>query len=569
MGAKFIFVTGGVVSSLGKGLASASIGCLLESRGFKVTLLKFDPYLNVDPGTMSPFQHGEVFVTDDGAETDLDLGHYERFTHARMLRDNNCTAGRIYETIITKERRGDYLGKTVQVIPHVTNEIKAAIKKVARDVDFVIVEVGGTVGDIESLPFLEAIRQMRQELGRGNVVFVHLTLVPYIHASSELKTKPTQHSVKELREIGIQPDILLCRTEHFLSKDLKAKIALFCSVQEEAVITAKDVNNIYEVPLVLAGEGLDTQILRCLNLEAPERNMQPWVELVERLANPAGEVTIGMVGKYVEYADSYKSLNEALCHGGIAHRLKVHQHWVEAEDLERPNFEEQLKGLDAILVPGGFGKRGILGMLKAIEYARTRKVPYFGICLGMQCAVIEFARNVCGLKDADSTEFDPATPHRVIYKLRELRGIDELGGTMRLGAWAARLKPGSFAHQAYGTLEISERHRHRYEFNREFEATLVAKGLELTGTTPDGTYVEIVEIRDHPWFLGCQFHPEFKSRPLEPHPLFRAFVGAAYEFRKRRLALQGEAMAKSVSGGKEFSRENIARGVIVGKEATA
>jgi CTP synthase len=457
----------------------------------------------------------------------------------------------------------------VQVIPHVTNEIKAAIKKVARDVDFVIVEVGGTVGDIESLPFLEAIRQMRQELGRGNVVFVHLTLVPYIHASSELKTKPTQHSVKELREIGIQPDILLCRTEHFLSKDLKAKIALFCSVQEEAVITAKDVNNIYEVPLVLAGEGLDTQILRCLNLEAPERNMQPWVELVERLANPAGEVTIGMVGKYVEYADSYKSLNEALCHGGIAHRLKVHQHWVEAEDLERPNFEEQLKGLDAILVPGGFGKRGILGMLKAIEYARTRKVPYFGICLGMQCAVIEFARNVCGLKDADSTEFDPATPHRVIYKLRELRGIDELGGTMRLGAWAARLKPGSFAHQAYGTLEISERHRHRYEFNREFEATLVAKGLELTGTTPDGTYVEIVEIRDHPWFLGCQFHPEFKSRPLEPHPLFRAFVGAAYEFRKRRLALQGEAMAKSVSGGKEFSRENIARGVIVGKEATA
>jgi CTP synthase len=569
MGAKFIFVTGGVVSSLGKGLASASIGCLLESRGFKVTLLKFDPYLNVDPGTMSPFQHGEVFVTDDGAETDLDLGHYERFTHARMLRDNNCTAGRIYETIITKERRGDYLGKTVQVIPHVTNEIKAAIKKVARDVDFVIVEVGGTVGDIESLPFLEAIRQMRQELGRGNVVFVHLTLVPYIHASSELKTKPTQHSVKELREIGIQPDILLCRTEHILSKDLKAKIALFCSVQEEAVITAKDVNNIYEVPLVLAGEGLDTQILRCLNLEAPERNMQPWVELVERLANPAGEVTIGMVGKYVEYADSYKSLNEALCHGGIAHRLKVHQHWVEAEDLERPNFEEQLKGLDAILVPGGFGKRGILGMLKAIEYARTRKVPYFGICLGMQCAVIEFARNVCGLKDADSTEFDPATPHRVIYKLRELRGIDELGGTMRLGAWAARLKPGSFAHQAYGTLEISERHRHRYEFNREFEATLVAKGLELTGTTPDGTYVEIVEIRDHPWFLGCQFHPEFKSRPLEPHPLFRAFVGAAYEFKKRRLALQGEAMAKSVSGGQEFSRENIARGVPVGKEATA
>jgi CTP synthase len=542
MGAKYIFVTGGVVSSLGKGLASASIGCLLEARGLKVSMLKFDPYLNVDPGTMSPFQHGEVFVTDDGAETDLDLGHYERFTHARMLRDSNCTAGRIYETIITKERRGDYLGKTVQVIPHVTNEIKAAIRKISRDVDVAIVEVGGTVGDIESLPFLEAIRQMRQEQGRANVVFVHLTLVPFIGTSGELKTKPTQHSVKELREIGIQPDILLCRTDRFLAPEIKAKIALFCSVPEEAVITAKDVENIYEVPLVLASEGLDTQILRCLQLPTGERNMRPWSELVERLHHPADEVSIGIVGKYVGFQDSYKSLNEALAHGGIAHNLKVNLIWVEAEGLEGERRDEQLQGLDGILVPGGFGKRGIPGMLRGIEFARTRKVPYFGICLGMQCAVIEYARNVCGLAGADSSEFDPATPHRVIYKLRELRGVDELGGTMRLGAWTARLKPGSFANQAYGALEISERHRHRYEFNRDYEEVLVAHGLDITGVTPDGTYVEIVEIRDHPWFLACQFHPEFKSRPLEPHPLFRAFIGAAYAYRQERLG-SGEATA--------------------------
>jgi len=536
MGAKYIFVTGGVVSSLGKGIASASIGALLEARGLKVSLLKFDPYLNVDPGTMSPFQHGEVFVTDDGAETDLDLGHYERFTHARMRRDNNCTAGRIYETIITKERRGDYLGKTVQVIPHVTNEIKAAIRKVATDVDVVIVEVGGTVGDIESLPFLEAIRQMRQEQGRANAVFVHLTLVPFIGASGELKTKPTQHSVRELREIGIQPDILLCRTDRFLSPDLKAKIALFCSVPEEAVITAKDVESIYEVPLVLAREGLDAQILRCLQLPIGERNMQAWTELVERIHHPAGEVHIGIVGKYVGFQDSYKSLNEALAHGGIAHRVKVNLIWVEAEGLEGDGWEEQLRDLDAILVPGGFGKRGIPGMLRGIEYARTRKVPYFGICLGMQCAVIEFARNVCGLARADSSEFDPSTPHRVIYKLRELRGIDDLGGTMRLGAWPCQLKQGSFALAAYGSQEISERHRHRYEFNREYEEVLVAHGLDITGVTPDGTYVEIVEIRDHPWFLGCQFHPEFKSRPLEPHPLFRAFIEAALRHRQQRRA---------------------------------
>jgi CTP synthase len=564
MGAKYIFVTGGVVSSLGKGLASASIGCLLEGRGLKVSFLKLDPYLNVDPGTMSPFQHGEVFVTDDGAETDLDLGHYERFSHVRTRRDNNCTAGRIYEIIITKERRGDYLGKTVQVIPHVTNEIKAAIKKVANDVDVVIVEVGGTVGDIESLPFLEAIRQMRQELGRENVVFVHLTLVPFIQTSREQKTKPTQHSVKELREIGIQPDILLCRTDRFLSAEIKAKIALFCSVPEDAVITAKDVDDIYEVPLILGGEGLDSQILRCLNLKTGERNLQPWIELVDRIRHPQDEVTIGIVGKYVGYEDSYKSLNEALVHGSIAHHLKLNKVWVDAEGLEGENWEEQLQELDGILVPGGFGKRGILGMLRGIQFARQRKVPYFGICLGMQCAVIEYARNVCGLTGADSSEFDPSTPHRVIYKLRELRGIDELGGTMRLGAWTARLKPGSFAHQAYGQLEISERHRHRYEFNRDYEEILVTQGLDLAGVTPDGTYVEIVEIRDHPWFLGCQFHPEFKSRPLEPHPLFKAFIGAAYQYRPTRLATFPSSFVEE--GAKVIASEAVAQGEVLAQE---
>jgi CTP synthase len=431
-------------------------------------------------------------------------------------------------------------------------------------VDVAIVEVGGTVGDIESLPFLEAIRQMRQEQGRANVVFVHLTLVPFIGASGELKTKPTQHSVKELREIGIQPDILLCRTDRFLAPEIKAKIALFCSVPEEAVITAKDVENIYEVPLVLASEGLDTQILRCLQLPTGERNMRPWSELVERLRHPADEVSIGIVGKYVGFQDSYKSLNEALAHGGIAHNLKVNLIWVEAEGLEGERWDEQLQGLDGILVPGGFGKRGIPGMLRGIEFARTRKVPYFGICLGMQCAVIEYARNVCGLAGADSSEFDPATPHRVIYKLRELRGVDELGGTMRLGAWTARLKPGSFANHAYGALEMSERHRHRYEFNREYEDVLVAHGLDLTGVTPDGTYVEIVEIRDHPWFLGCQFHPEFKSRPLEPHPLFRAFIGASYEYRRRRLG-RGEETARVRPS--ERSREAVPSGEAAMKAA--
>jgi CTP synthase len=538
MAAKYIFVTGGVVSSLGKGLAAASIGCLLESRGLKVNLMKFDPYLNVDPGTMSPFQHGEVFVTDDGAETDLDLGHYERFTHAKLLRDNNWTTGRIYEQIITKERRGDYLGKTVQVIPHVTNEIKAAMKKVAQDVDVALVEIGGTVGDIESLPFLEAIRQMRQELGRDNTIFIHVTLVPWIGAAGELKTKPTQHSVKELLSIGIQPDILLCRTDRFLSKELKGKIALFCNVEDEAVITAKDVASIYEVPLVFAREGVDTLLLRYLRMESKQPDLARWEELMHRIYNPKDEVHIGIVGKYVEYEDSYKSLKEALVHGAVAHNLKLNLTWVEAEGLESKegnrDYETQLDGFDGILVPGGFGKRGIEGMLNGIRYARENKVPYFGICLGMQTACIEFARNVCGLDEANSSEFDQATPHRIIYKLRELTGIDELGGTMRLGAWTCKLEPNSQAAKAYGTTEISERHRHRYEFNREYEAVLTGGGLRITGATPDGTYVEIVEIPDHPYFLGCQFHPEFKSKPLEPHPLFNAFVKASYDNGQKR-----------------------------------
>ncbi len=533
--AKYIFVTGGVVSSLGKGIAAASIGCLLESRGLKVTCQKFDPYLNVDPGTMSPFQHGEVFVTDDGAETDLDLGHYERFTHAKLTQSNNLTSGRIYEQIIARERRGDYLGKTVQVIPHVTNEIKAGLKRVAQDVDVVIAEIGGTVGDIESLPFLEALRQMRHEQGRGNCLFVHVTLVPWIAAAQELKTKPTQHSVKELRGIGIQPDILICRSERFISQDMKEKIALFCDVDVEAVVTARDVKSVYEVPLTFAGEGVDDIVCRLLHLNTGERNLDRWTAMVERMKNPRDEVTIGLVGKYVEYEDSYKSLKEALLHGGLAHRLKVNIHWIEAEGVHGPDWEKQLEGYDGILVPGGFGKRGIEGMINSIRFAREHKVPYFGICLGMQTMVIEYARNVCGLEGADSTEFNPGTPHRVIFKLRELKGVDELGGTMRLGSWPCKLVESSFAYRAYGTREIHERHRHRYEFNREYEDRLKAGGLRLTGETPDNTYVEICEIADHPWYLGCQFHPEFKSKPMEPHPLFKAFVGAAYEFRQRRL----------------------------------
>jgi CTP synthase len=542
MSAKYIFVTGGVVSSLGKGLAAASIGCLLEARGIKVNLMKFDPYLNVDPGTMSPFQHGEVFVTDDGAETDLDLGHYERFTHAKLTRDNNLTTGRIYEQIITKERRGDYLGKTVQVIPHVTNEIKNAMRKVAADCEVAIVEIGGTVGDIESLPFLEAIRQMRQDLGRENTCFVHVTLIPWIAAAQELKTKPTQHSVKEMLSIGIQPDILLCRSDRAVPREMRNKIALFCNVEEAAVIAARDVPSIYEVPLTFAAEGVDTLALKYLRIESKAPDLSKWQDIVYRAYNPKDEVSIAIVGKYVEYEDSYKSLKEALVHGALAHNLKLRVTWLEAEGLEVPDYAAQLQGFDGILVPGGFGKRGIEGMLNAIRYARESGTPYFGICLGMQTACIEYARNVCGLKDANSGEFDPATPYRIIYKLRELTGVEEMGGTMRLGAWDCVMEPDSLAAHAYGKTEISERHRHRYEFNREYEAILTGAGLRLTGTTPDATYVEIVEIPTHPFFLGCQFHPEFKSKPLEPHPLFRDFIAASYQ---NRLAMQHEVSTSS------------------------
>jgi CTP synthase len=542
MSAKYIFVTGGVVSSLGKGLAAASIGCLLEARGLKVNLMKFDPYLNVDPGTMSPFQHGEVFVTDDGAETDLDLGHYERFTHAKLTRDNNLTTGRIYEQIITKERRGDYLGKTVQVIPHVTNEIKNAMRKVSADCDVTIVEIGGTVGDIESLPFLEAIRQMRQDLGRENTCFVHVTLIPWIAAAQELKTKPTQHSVKEMLSIGIQPDILLCRSDRAVPREMRSKIALFCNVEEPAVIAARDVSSIYEVPLNFAAEGVDTLALKYLRIDTNAPDLSKWQDIVRRAYNPKDEVSIGIVGKYVEYEDSYKSLKEALVHGALAHNLKLKVTWLEAEGLETPDYAAQLQGFDGILVPGGFGKRGIEGMLNAIRYAREEGVPYFGICLGMQTACIEYARNVCGLKGANSGEFDPATPYRIIYKLRELTGVEEMGGTMRLGAWDCVMESDSLAAQAYGKTEISERHRHRYEFNREYEAILTGGGLRLTGTTPDATYVEIVEIPTHPFFLGCQFHPEFKSKPLEPHPLFRDFIAASYQ---NRIATHQETASSS------------------------
>jgi CTP synthase len=556
---KYIFVTGGVVSSLGKGLAAASIGCLLEARGLKVNIQKLDPYINVDPGTMSPFQHGEVFVTDDGAETDLDLGHYERFTHAQLTQANNWTTGRIYLQVINKERRGDYLGKTIQVIPHITNEIKDAIKAVSDGPDVVIVEVGGTVGDIESLPFLESIRQLGNEVGRENALFIHLTLVPFIAASGELKTKPTQHSVKELREIGIQPDILLCRCDRPLPHEMKAKIALFCNVREEEVITAQDVETIYEVPLMFARQGLDEMIVKKLGVHADKRDLRRWTELVETIKNPDGAVTIGIVGKYVELEDSYKSLNEALIHGGVANRLRVHVRWVESEDLlEDPNWEDRLRDLDAILVPGGFGKRGISGMLRAINHARREQTPYFGICLGMQCATIEFARNACGLEGADSTEFDDDAVHPVIFKLRDLIGVEELGGTMRLGAYPCHLQEGSLAHRIYGTTHISERHRHRYEFNPRYEDELGGHGLVFSGKSPDGKFIEIVELPDHPWFLGCQFHPEFKSKPLDPHPLFVSFIKAAYEHRMRDEAMKrdnGAAVQAPAAEGHAWKRE--------------
>jgi len=524
---KYILVTGGVVSSLGKGLAAASIGRLLEGHGYTVALQKFDPYVNVDPGTMSPYQHGEVYVTDDGAETDLDLGHYERFTHVVTTRDHNWTTGKIYSAVIQKERRGDYLGGTVQVIPHVTNEIKDAMHLVADGVDVVIVEIGGTVGDIESLPFLEAIRQLRQDVGRENTLYIHLTLVPFIGTAGELKTKPTQHSVRDLRAIGIQPDILLCRTDRFLDRDLKRKIALFCDVAEEAVITAKDVETIYEVPLVLAAEGLDRIVLRLLALPESTSDMAHWAEMVERIKHPVRDVEIHVVGKYVGYEDSYKSLNEALYHGGFKHGVRVHIHWVEAEALEAPGWEAMLEGAHGILVPGGFGDRGTRGMMRAAEYARTRRIPYLGICYGFQWATVEFARHVAGLAQADSTECSPDAEHKVIYKLRDLLGVDDLGGTMRLGSYACRLKPGSLAQRLYGADVIHERHRHRYEFNCQYEAAITGAGLDIVGRSLDGKFVEMVELSDHPWFIAVQFHPEFKSKPNSPHPLFAGFVEAA------------------------------------------
>jgi CTP synthase len=536
---KYIFVTGGVVSSLGKGLAASSIGCLLESRGLRVALIKLDPYINVDPGTMSPFQHGEVFVTDDGAETDLDLGHYERFTHAHLSQANNWTTGRIYLSVIEKERRGDYLGKTIQVIPHITNEIKDAVRKVADNdkPDVIIVEIGGTVGDIESLPFIEAIRQMGNEEGAGNALFVHVTLVPYIAAAGELKTKPTQHSVRDLREIGIAPDVLLCRSEKPLSRDLRGKIALFCNVKESAVISAQDVDTIYDVPLAFHEQGLDDLIVSQLGLDAqaPQADLAEWRNLVATIREPSGgETSIAIVGKYVELEDSYKSLREALTHGGVANNLRVNVKWIESDELMDDDYEDRLRDFDAILVPGGFGKRGIAGMIRAIYYARKTRTPYFGICLGMQTACIEYARNVCELKDADSTEFDLETPHPVIFKLRDLVGVEELGGTMRLGAWPCRLAAGSLVQEVYGGAdEISERHRHRYEFNPEFRQRLESEGLVFSGVSPDGKFVEMIELsRDvHPWFIGCQFHPEYKSQPLNAHPLFASFVRAAYENR--------------------------------------
>ncbi len=534
---KYIFVTGGVVSSLGKGLAAASIGRLLEGHGYRIALQKLDPYINVDPGTMSPYQHGEVYVTDDGAETDLDLGHYERFTNMVATRNHNWTTGKIYLSVIQKERRGEYLGRTVQVIPHITNEIKAAIRSAAEGVDVLLVEIGGTVGDIESLPFLEAIRQFRQEVGRENAVYVHLTLVPFIASAGELKTKPTQHSVRDLRSIGIQPDVLLCRTDRPLEPDMKQKIAHFCDVDEEAVITARDVASIYEVPLTLADQGLDSLLLRRLHLPATEAQMEAWHDLVDRIRQPQDEVLIHFVGKYTEYEDCYKSINEALFHGGFRHRLRVKLKYVEAEALELEGGIEALEGAVGILVAPGFGNRGSRGMMAAAEFARTRGIPYFGICYGFQWAVVEFARSVCGLEEADSTEVTEDTPHKLIYKLRDLLGVDDLGGTMRLGSYACRLAPDSLAFRLYGEEIIHERHRHRYEFNAQYEKAIVDHGLRIVGRSLDGKFVEIVELPDHPWYLAVQFHPEFKSKPLRPHPLFAGFVEAAYKRKQADLGV--------------------------------
>jgi CTP synthase len=532
--AKFIFVTGGVLSALGKGIAAASIGRLLESHGYSITLKKFDPYLNVDPGTMNPFQHGEVYVTDDGAETDLDLGHYERFTSTQTSKAHNWTAGRIYESILKKERQGKYLGKTVQVIPHVTDEIQKAFRAAAEDNDIVIIEIGGTVGDIEGQPFLEATRQMRLSSGPGEILFIHLTLVPYMKTSGELKTKPTQHSVRELRTIGIQPDILLCRTDRFLSRELRTKISLFTNVPLDAVITAKDVENIYEIPLVFANQKLDSIILKKLELPVKKRNLTRWKRMVERMKSPKDHVTIAIVGKYAGLQDSYLSLKQALVHAATAHDLHVDIFWIEAEDIETNGAEAMLKKADGILVPGGFGHRGIEGKIQAVSYARKKQIPFFGICLGMQCATIEFARNIAQLDEANSTEFDSRTAHKLFFKWRELKGIKDLGGTMRLGQYLCQLKKGTLASRIYKKTNIFERHRHRFEFNPAYENVLQEKGLIISGKNPEHDLVEIIEIDNHPWFLGCQFHPEFKSKPLEPHPIFKSFTGASYDNRTQR-----------------------------------
>jgi CTP synthase len=528
---KFIFVTGGVVSSLGKGLASASIGALLESRGLRVTHLKMDPYINVDPGTMSPFQHGEVYVTDDGAETDLDLGHYERYVSTPMGKKNNFTTGQIYETVISKERRGDYLGGTVQVIPHITDEIKRRIQLAAEGYDLAICEVGGTVGDIEGLPFLEAIREFGWDWGKENVLYVHLTLVPYIAAGGELKTKPTQHSVKELTGLGIQPDILLCRTDRLLEKKIKAKIASFCNVDENSVITAKDVEWIYEVPLIFHQEGLDERIVEKLHMWTGAPNLKRWERVVQILKNPKETVRIAVVGKYMDLKESYKSLMEALVHGGIANEARVELNCIEAEKIEESGTKI-LDQADGILVPGGFGDRGSEGKITAARYARENRIPYFGICLGMQMAAVEFARDVCGLERANSTEFDPASPHPVIHLMETQKGVENKGATMRLGAYPCALQDDSLAAKVYGKKKISERHRHRYEFNNAYREAFAQKGMALSGLSPDGALVEIIELKDHPWFLGCQFHPEFKSRPMESHPLFKGFIKAALQNRQ-------------------------------------
>jgi len=528
--AKYIFITGGVVSSLGKGITSASIGKLLESKGFKITIQKCDPYLNVDPGTMNPFQHGEVYVIDDGTETDLDLGHYERFTSAAMGKENNITTGKVYHSVITKERRGDYLGATVQVVPHITNEIISHIKKVShgKDIDIVICEIGGTVGDIESLPFLEAIRQFKQHVGKGNAINIHVTLVPYIKAAEEVKTKPTQHSVGKLREIGIQPEILVCRTERPLSKKVKQKISLFCNVDEDAVMDAPDVKDIYEVPLLFQKQGLGKTILRLLEMRYKEGDLTAWRDkVVKRALHPSRKVSIAVVGKYMELNDAYKSIYEALKHAGVANDARMDIKKIDSEEIEEKGADRLLKGVDGILVPGGFGTRGIEGKIKAIKFAREKNVPFLGICLGMQCAVIEFARGVCGLKKANSTEFDKSTPYPVISLLEEQKRVKAMGATMRLGAYPCKLEKPSKAYEAYGKEKISERHRHRYEFDIHYKRSMEKEGLLVSGTSPDLRLVEIIEVKNHPWFVACQFHPEFKSKPDDCHPLFKNFVRKA------------------------------------------